>query len=82
MVSGLLIAVVVLAGLACPLMMWLGRRGIGPGCALMGCMPQRDEETLESLRARQQELAQRLEALEVTDITGAHRGSSASSLAG
>jgi hypothetical protein len=64
MLAGLLIAAVVLAALACPLMMWLGRRGIGPGCALSGCTPQRDEETLESLRARHEELSRRLEALE------------------
>lgn len=64
MLAGLLIAAVVLGALACPLMMWLGRRGIGPGCALMGCSPQRSVETLESLRARERELAERIAQLE------------------
>ncbi|MHB8643474.1 MAG: hypothetical protein ACYDA3_11395 [Gaiellaceae bacterium] len=41
MVNGLLIAVIVLGSLACPLLMFLGRRGIGPGCAIMGCEPRR-----------------------------------------
>jgi len=71
MLTGLLIAALVVAGLACPLMMWLGRRGIGPGCALMPCAPGRDEETLQSLRARHEELSRRLEALEPEDATAA-----------
>ncbi len=72
MFNGLLIALVVVAALACPVMMLLGRRGIGPGCALMGCRPRgRDEslarsgdESLEDLRARQRELARRVAELE------------------
>lgn len=67
MLAGLLIAAVVLAALACPLMMWLGRRGIGPGCAIMGCSPQREEETLETLRARNEELSRHLAALEARE---------------
>jgi hypothetical protein len=58
--DALLIALVVVAALGCPVMMWLGRRGIGPGCALMGCKPKRDEETIESLREQQRDLAQRI----------------------
>ena len=72
MLTGLLVAVVVLASLACPLMMWLGRRGIGPGCALMGCTPQR-EETIESLRAQHEELTQRLAAVDTAKRTDAAR---------
>ena len=64
MLGGLVIAAVVLGALACPLMMWLGRRGIGPGCALMGCGPQQSEDTLESLRARERELSERIAQLE------------------
>ena len=71
MLTGLLVAVVVLAALACPLMMWPGRRGIGPGCAMMGCDPQQDEETLESLRARHEAVSRRLEALEGNQTTAA-----------
>ena len=71
MLTGLLVVVVLLAAIVCPLMMWLGRRGIGPGCAIMGCTPQRDEESLESLRAQHDALARRLEALEAADTTGA-----------
>ncbi len=64
MTSGLLLGVAVLAALACPLMVWLGRRGIGPGCALMGCQPRRKEETVESLRSEQEQLGRRLAAFE------------------
>lgn len=64
MPGGLLIALVLIAALACPVMMWLGRRGIGPGCAMMGCKPKSDEETLESLQARQHELAARIAKIE------------------
>ena len=61
MLSGLLIALVVIAALSCPVMMLLGRRGIGPGCALMGCEPRRDQYSVESLRARQRDLAARID---------------------
>lgn len=71
MLTGLLVAVVLLAAVACPLMMWLGRRGIGPGCSIMGCTPQRDEESLDNLRMQHDELTRRLEALEAVDTTGA-----------
>lgn len=68
MPAGLVLAVIVLGALACPLMMWLGRRGIGPGCALMGCRPQ-GEDTLESLRARELELAEQIAGLGQPDRT-------------
>ena len=69
MLNGLLITLVVAAALACPVMMLLGRRGIGPGCALMGCRPRRREESLEELRARQRELAHRVGELEADERT-------------
>ena len=50
------------AVLVCPAMMWLGRRGIGPGCAI--CPPRRSEESLEDLQARQHALSARIEELE------------------
>ncbi len=64
MLNALLIALVAVAALACPVMMLLGRRGIGPGCALMGCKPKSKEETIESLRTRQHELGARIAKLE------------------
>ena len=64
MLNGLLIALVVAAGLACPIMLLLGRRGIGPGCALMRCPPRSRDESLEDLRARQSELERRVAELE------------------
>ena len=63
MLSGLLIALVALSALACPVMMLLGRRGIGPGCAMMGCKP-RQPDNPDSIRARQRELANQIEQLE------------------
>ena len=71
MLNGLLIALVLAAAVACPVMMLLGRRGIGPGCALMGCRPRAREESLEELRARQRELARRLGELEADERTPA-----------
>jgi hypothetical protein len=68
--NGILIALVVVAALGCPVMMWLGRRGIGPGCALMGCKPKRDVATIESLRARQRELTQRIAKIEADEKAG------------
>lgn len=58
---------IVAAALVCPTMMWLGRRGVGPGCAM--CPPERNKEagnqgSLEDLRARQRELSMQLEKLE------------------
>jgi len=73
MLTGFVVAFVVLAGLACPLLMLLGRRGIGPGCAIMGCSPQRDEDTLESLRAQHEQLLRRLEALETGERLGSNQ---------
>ena len=67
MLTGLLIALVVVAALACPVMMLLGRLGIGPGCALMGFRPRGRDESLEELRARQCELARRLAELEADE---------------
>jgi len=65
--NGLVIALVVVAALACPVMMLLGRRGIGPGCALMGCRPRRHDESLEDLRTRQRALARRVAELEADE---------------
>jgi hypothetical protein len=64
MLTGLLFGLVVVAALACPVMVLLGRRGIGPGCAMMGCKPKREQETLESLRARHDELSTRIAKIE------------------
>jgi hypothetical protein len=66
MLEAVLIAAVVVAALACPVMMWLGRRGIGPGCAMMGaCAPkEREGETLDDLRRREGEVSARIARLE------------------
>ena len=64
MLDALLIVLVAAAALACPVMMLLGRRGIGPGCAMLGCKPRHGEDTLEALRARQRELARQIDRLE------------------
>jgi hypothetical protein len=54
---------IVAATLVCPALMWLGRRGIGPGCAI--CPPRRDDEqSLDHLRIRQQELTTKIDRLE------------------
>lgn len=58
-----MIAAVVVGALACPVMMLLGRRGIGPGCALMNCAPKRADD-LGELRRRQQEVTGRIAELE------------------
>lgn len=64
MLETLVIAVVLLAALACPVTMWLGRRGIGPGCTMMErCAPE-PQESLEELRRRERELADRIAKLE------------------
>lgn len=52
MTEAILVAAVLVAALACPVMMWLGRRGIGPGCAMMNCEPDRSVESLEALKQR------------------------------
>jgi hypothetical protein len=61
-----MIAAIVVGALACPVMMWLGRRGIGPGCAMMdACAPEDQEgETLEELRRREREVSARVARLE------------------
>ena len=43
---------------------YLGRRGIGPGCAMLRFRPRRNEYTLQALRARQRELARQIDRLE------------------
>ena len=59
----LLAIAVVAAALVCPALMWLGRRGVGPGCAM--CPPRRDdEESLEDLRTRQRALAAQIDEFE------------------
>ena len=62
MVQALFAIGIVAAALACPAMMWLGRRGIGPGCAI--CPPREQKESLEDLRARQRDLAAKIEKFE------------------
>lgn len=71
MLEAILIGAVVVAVLACPVMMLLGRRGIGPGCRMMGaCKPSADEpESLESLRGREREIARRIAELETAERT-------------
>ena len=56
---------IVAAVLVCPAMMWLGRRGIGPGCAI--CPPRRSEESLDDLEARQRALTTQIEELEARE---------------
>ena len=63
MATGLLIGVALAGALACPLMLLLGRRGIGPGCVLGRCGAVTDDSE-QSLRTRQQELAARIAELE------------------
>lgn len=63
MLEALLIAAVGVGVLSCPVMMWLGRRGIGPGCAMPGCADER-QESLAALRRRQGELEEEIARLE------------------
>jgi hypothetical protein len=65
MTQWLLVLAIVSAALVCPAMMWLGRRGIGPGCAI--CPPHRDEESFEALQAEQRALSVRIEELEARE---------------
>ena len=70
MLSGLLLAAVVIGALSCPVLMLLGRRGIGPGCALMGCKPRRRSERPDdaaTLRARHNELTRRIAQVEARE---------------
>lgn len=63
MAQWILLLAIVAAALVCPALMWLGRRGIGPGCAI--CPPRRsDEESLDDLRARQRTLGTQIDELE------------------
>lgn len=65
MLDALLIALIVVAALACPVTMLRGRRGVGPGCRRPGWSRGRtSSESLERLRARERELARRIEDLE------------------
>jgi len=66
MAHWMLLPAIVAAALACPAMMWLGRRGIGPGCSI--CPPRRsDEQSLDDLRARQRALAAKIDELETRE---------------
>lgn len=71
MTQAILIAAVLVGALACPVMMWLGRRGIGPGCAMMNCQTDPDDKSLDALKKRQRELDTQVAALEQTDRAGA-----------
>ena len=62
MAQALFAIAIVAAALACPAMMWLGRRGIGPGCAI--CPPRKQEDSLRELQTRQRDLAAKIEQLE------------------
>jgi len=63
MATGLLIGLAVAGALACPLMMLLGRHGIGPGCFLGHCVAV-EEGSAQGVHRRQQELAARIAELE------------------
>lgn len=64
MTEAILIGAVLVAALACPVMMWLGRRGIGPGCATTNCVTDRDDESLDALKQRQREVGAQVVELE------------------
>lgn len=76
MIEALLIAAVIVGVLACPVMMLLGRRGIGPGCAMMKCEPKQADE-LGELRKRQREVALRVAELEAAEQPAAASSRSA-----
>ena len=67
MAQWILVLAIVAAALACPALMWLGRRGIGPGCAI--CLPRRKEDSVEDLKARQRALNASIEELEAEQTT-------------
>jgi hypothetical protein len=69
--EAILIGAIAVGALACPTMMWLGRRGIGPGCGIMGCKPAEPDESLDVLRQRQRQLKAQLEELKRADRSGA-----------
>jgi hypothetical protein len=60
----LLVAAIVAVSLVCPAMMWLARRGIGPGCGVERRHQATDTETLDGLHARQGKLLEQIERLE------------------
>jgi hypothetical protein len=62
--EAVLIGAIVVGALACPTMMWVGRRGIGPGCGIMGCKPAEPDESLDVLRQRQRQLDAQVAELE------------------
>ena len=62
MAQWLVVVAVVAAALVCPAMMWLGRRGVGPGCAM--CPPNGEEDELDALRSRQRALAAQVRKIE------------------
>lgn len=64
MLEAVLIGAIVVAALACPTMMWLGSRGIGPGCGIMGCRPAEPDESLDVLKQRQRQLDAQVAELE------------------
>lgn len=66
MPEGVLIGLIVLAVLACPAMMWLARRGMGPGFA-MTREPKQRRESLDALRKRQRELELQIDELEADE---------------
>lgn len=69
--EAILIAAVVAGALACPAMMWLGRRGIGPGCAMARCQTDGRDASLEELEQRQRELDQQVAELDRVERTAA-----------
>ncbi len=71
MLEAILIGAIVVGALACPTMMWLGRRGIGPGCGMMVCKPDEPDESLDVLKHRQRQLDAQVEELELDDRTAA-----------
>lgn len=71
MFEAILIGAIVVGALACPTMMWLGRRGIGPGCGMMACKPDEPVESLDVLKQRQRQLEAQVEELERDDRTAA-----------
>lgn len=68
MPQGLIVGAILVAVLACPIMMWLGRRGIGPGCGTSACSTKRTAgESLDELRRRERQIADRIAQLEAGD---------------
>jgi hypothetical protein len=63
MATGLLIGLAIAGVLACPVMMLLGRRGVGPGCILGRCVDDQNSSA-ESLRRSQREPAAQIAELE------------------